>query len=46
MAFHLYLLKVESERAYHQRVLQILDQLEGEVCNCIADASLQSACDI
>jgi hypothetical protein len=22
---------VESERAYHQRVLQILDQLEGEV---------------
>ena len=25
-------LKVEAERAYHQRVLQILDQLEGEVC--------------
>lgn len=24
-------LKVESERGYHQRVLQILDQLEGEV---------------
>lgn len=24
-------IKVESERAYHQRVLQILDQLEGEV---------------
>lgn len=28
-------LKVESERAYHQRVLQILDQLESEVCICI-----------
>lgn len=25
------ILKVEAERAYHQRVLQILDQLEGEV---------------
>jgi hypothetical protein len=25
--------KVEAERTYHQRVLQILDQLEGEVCN-------------
>lgn len=25
--------KVESERTYHQRVLQILDQLEGEVCS-------------
>lgn len=25
------LFKVEAERAYHQRVLQILDQLEGEV---------------
>jgi hypothetical protein len=24
-------LKVEAERAYHQTVLQILDQLEGEV---------------
>ena len=25
------IMKTESERAYHQRVLQILDQLEGEV---------------
>lgn len=24
-------LKVEAERTYHQRILQILDQLEGEV---------------
>jgi hypothetical protein len=24
--------KVEAERAYHQKVLQILDQLEEEVC--------------
>ena len=24
--------KVEAERAYHQRVLEILDQLEQEVC--------------
>jgi hypothetical protein len=29
--FVLLYFKVESERAYHQRVLQILDQLEGEV---------------
>lgn len=29
-------LQVESERAYHQRVLQILDQLEGEVCSHFA----------
>lgn len=27
--------KVESERTYHQRVLQILDHLEGEVCSCV-----------
>ena len=28
-------MQVEAERAYHQRVLQILDQLEGEVSHCI-----------
>ena len=31
-SFHCYFpFKVEAERNYHQRVLQILDQLEGEV---------------
>lgn len=29
--FFVFVLKVEAERTYHQRVLQILDQLEGEV---------------
>lgn len=28
-------LKVEAERSYHQRIVQILDQLEGEVCDHI-----------
>ncbi|KAJ0807871.1 hypothetical protein HanLR1_Chr00c0982g0786181 [Helianthus annuus] len=25
---------IESERAYHQKVIQILDHLEGEVSSC------------
>lgn len=29
--FLVFLSKVEAERNYHQRILQILDQLEGEV---------------
>jgi hypothetical protein len=29
-------MKVESERAYHQRVLQVLDHLEGEASGGIS----------